>query len=361
MPIATPEVYAEMLARAKANSFAFPAINCTSSETINAAIKGFADAGSDGIIQFSTGGAEFGSGLGVKNMVAGAVALAEFAHSIAAHYDITIALHTDHPVINQKWLRLCAALAIRYGLPEDEALKAVAEVLLAGVIVDNRQHHQQTAHAGHFLPEQLRAGQQRGRGEDAALGMERLRHAGRLFGEATLTLFLSGGLALALIIFSLSRGSNVNIFSYLFGSIATVSANDLYLMAGCGIIICALIYLLFKRFFIVAYDEELSQANGLPIKLLNFTLMILAAVTISISMRIVGALLVGALMVIPVLAATQFGKSFKTTFVYSLGVSVLAVTTGLFASFYLNLPSGAAIVLTSLLLFALSLVLNKKS
>ena len=96
MPIATPEVYAEMLARAKANSFAFPAINCTSSSTINAAIKGFADAGSDGIIQFSTGGAEFGSGLGVKNMVAGAVALAEFAHSIAAHYDVTIALHTDH-------------------------------------------------------------------------------------------------------------------------------------------------------------------------------------------------------------------------------------------------------------------------
>ncbi|MCV7192603.1 class II fructose-bisphosphate aldolase [Mycolicibacterium brumae] len=96
MPIATPEVYAEMLNRAKENSFAFPAINCTSSETINAAIKGFADAGSDGIIQFSTGGAEFGSGLGVKNMVAGAVALAEFAHSIASHYPITIALHTDH-------------------------------------------------------------------------------------------------------------------------------------------------------------------------------------------------------------------------------------------------------------------------
>ncbi|NLG54809.1 MAG: class II fructose-bisphosphate aldolase, partial [Rhodococcus sp.] len=96
MPIATPEVYAEMLQRAKEHSFAFPAINCTSSETINAAIKGFADAGSDGIIQFSTGGAEFGSGLGVKDMVTGAVALAEFAHVIAAKYDITIALHTDH-------------------------------------------------------------------------------------------------------------------------------------------------------------------------------------------------------------------------------------------------------------------------
>ncbi|HLS77991.1 MAG TPA: class II fructose-bisphosphate aldolase [Nocardia sp.] len=96
VPIATPEVYAEMLARAKQNSFAFPAINCTSSETINAAIKGFADAGSDGIIQFSTGGAEFGSGLGVKDMVTGAVALAEFAHVVAAKYDVTIALHTDH-------------------------------------------------------------------------------------------------------------------------------------------------------------------------------------------------------------------------------------------------------------------------
>jgi fructose-bisphosphate aldolase, class II len=96
MPIATPEVYAEMLRRAKEGSYAFPAINCTSSETVNAAIKGFADAGSDGIIQFSTGGAEFASGLGVKEMVTGAVALAEFAHIIAAKYPITVALHTDH-------------------------------------------------------------------------------------------------------------------------------------------------------------------------------------------------------------------------------------------------------------------------
>ncbi|BBX75194.1 class II fructose-bisphosphate aldolase [Mycobacterium shinjukuense] len=96
MPIATPEVYAEMLGRAKENSYAFPAINCTSSETINAAIKGFADAGSDGIIQFSTGGAEFGSGLGVKDMVTGALALAEFTHVIAAKYPINVALHTDH-------------------------------------------------------------------------------------------------------------------------------------------------------------------------------------------------------------------------------------------------------------------------
>ncbi|WP_328304370.1 class II fructose-bisphosphate aldolase [Actinomycetospora sp. NBC_00405] len=96
MPIATPEVYNEMLDRAKANAFAFPAINCTSSETINAALRGFAEAESDGIIQFSTGGAEFGSGQSVKDMVTGSSALAEFAHVVADKYSINVALHTDH-------------------------------------------------------------------------------------------------------------------------------------------------------------------------------------------------------------------------------------------------------------------------
>jgi fructose-bisphosphate aldolase, class II len=96
MPIATPEAYRQMLENAKTGSYAFPAINCVGSEAINAALKGFADAGSDGIIQFSTGGAEFGSGLGVKDMVTGAVALAEFAHVVAEKYPMTVALHTDH-------------------------------------------------------------------------------------------------------------------------------------------------------------------------------------------------------------------------------------------------------------------------
>jgi fructose-bisphosphate aldolase class II len=96
MPIATPEVYAEMLDRAKANEFAFPAINVTSSETLNAALRGFAEAESDGIIQVSTGGAEFASGTKVKDMVTGSVALAEFAHVVAAKYPVNIALHTDH-------------------------------------------------------------------------------------------------------------------------------------------------------------------------------------------------------------------------------------------------------------------------
>ncbi len=96
MAIATPEIYAEMLDRAKAGAFAYPAINVSSSSTIIAALRGFAEAESDGIIQFSWGGAEYASGSTVKNMVDGAVALAEFAHVVAKNYNVNIAIHTDH-------------------------------------------------------------------------------------------------------------------------------------------------------------------------------------------------------------------------------------------------------------------------
>src|SRR6266540_7070392 len=96
MPIATPETYAEMLDRAKAGGFAYPAINVTSSETLIAALRGFTEASSDGIVQVSTGGAAFLSGQSVKDMVAGATALAEFAYVVAARYPVHVALHTDH-------------------------------------------------------------------------------------------------------------------------------------------------------------------------------------------------------------------------------------------------------------------------
>jgi fructose-bisphosphate aldolase class II len=96
MPIATVDVYAQMLDTAKQRGFAYPAVNVSSSQTLNAALRGFADAGSDGIVQVSTGGAEYLSGAAVKDMVTGAVALAEFAHVVAAKYPVNVALHTDH-------------------------------------------------------------------------------------------------------------------------------------------------------------------------------------------------------------------------------------------------------------------------
>ena len=96
MPVATPEVYAAMLDKAKEGSFAYPAINVSSSQTLNAALQGFAEAGSDGIVQVSTGGGEYASGPTIKNMVTGAAALAAYAHEVAKNYPINIALHTDH-------------------------------------------------------------------------------------------------------------------------------------------------------------------------------------------------------------------------------------------------------------------------
>jgi len=148
MPIATPDVYAEMLDRAKAGRFAYPAINVTSTETLNAALRGFAEAESDGIVQVSTGGAEFLSGTAVKNMVAGASALAEFAHVIAAKYDVNIALHTDHcpkdkldgymrPLVKLSQDRVARGLEPLFqshmwdgsAVPLDENLKIAAELL----------------------------------------------------------------------------------------------------------------------------------------------------------------------------------------------------------------------------------------
>ncbi len=112
MPIATPEVYAEMIDRAKAGSFAYPAVNITSSQTITAALQGFAEAESDGIIQVSVGGAEYGSGSTVKDRIAGSLALAAYAREVAKNYPVQIAIHTDHCVKKNldSWVRPLLAI-----------------------------------------------------------------------------------------------------------------------------------------------------------------------------------------------------------------------------------------------------------
>jgi zinc transport system permease protein len=193
----------------------------------------------------------------------------------------------------------------------------------------------------------------------AAFGMEKLREKRQLFGESVLALFLSGSLAIALILLGLSHGLNVNIFSYLFGSITTVSQSDLFIIGGFGAAVIITTFVLFKKFFLVSFDEELAKANGLPVSNLNIGLMVLAAIAVALSMRVVGVLLIGALMVIPVLAAIQMGKSFSKTVVLAVVISVVSVIAGLFSSFYLNLPSGAAIVACALIIFGLSLLKTK--
>lgn len=189
----------------------------------------------------------------------------------------------------------------------------------------------------------------------AAVGIEELRARRKLFGESLLALVLSGSLALAIILFGFTRGQSANLLTMLFGSITTVTLVDLGVIGLFGLLALAVALLGFKTFFLIAYDEELARANGVPVRLLNTVLVVLAALTVSLSLRIVGALLVGALMVIPVLTATQFKQSFYRTFLIAVAASVCSVVIGLFASFYVDLPSGGSIVLTALLLFVASL------
>lgn len=194
----------------------------------------------------------------------------------------------------------------------------------------------------------------------ASLGIEQLRASRRVFSESVLALFLSGSLAVAVVIISLAKGFNAGLFGYLFGSISTVSQTDVWVIVALGVMVFLNVVLLYKELFFISFDEELAQASGLPVRRLNFTIVLLAAVTVALSIRIVGVLLIGALMVIPVISAIQYGRGFRATLILSVIFSLLSVLIGLFTSYYFNLASGGAIVLVALIIFLLSLAVSKK-
>lgn len=195
----------------------------------------------------------------------------------------------------------------------------------------------------------------------AALIMEYLHSQKKLFSDAVLAIFLSGSLALALIFVGAGKVSSTQLFGYLFGSIATVTTADIQLIAVVGAIVMALLILFRRALFLVAFDEELSRAEGIRALVYNMLLMALAALTVSVAIRVVGALLIGALMVIPIMAAMQFQKNFRTTMMIAVGFSLFSTITGLVASYYANLASGAVIVMVSLFVFLLTLVFGKRS
>lgn len=190
----------------------------------------------------------------------------------------------------------------------------------------------------------------------SAVVMETLRATKRAYGDTTLSLFLSGSLALALVLLGLGRGLNVNLFSYLFGSIVTVTSTDLWIMFTLGLVIAGCAALFYKEFIYVSFDEEAARVSGLPVRRLNIFFIILAALTITLSIPMVGILLVSALMVIPVICALQLKKSFKLTLLWAEVISILATVIGIVTSFYLDLPSGGTVVLVLLSIFLLTLV-----
>lgn len=185
----------------------------------------------------------------------------------------------------------------------------------------------------------------------AAFSVETLRSTRRLVGETALSIFLSGGLGLSSVLLGLQRGGSVSLGSVLFGSISTVTPSDVWLACGLGAAVFLAVILAYQGLFAVAHDEEMAIAAGLPVRFLNLLLVTLAAVTVSVTMRIVGVLLVGALMVIPVAAALQLKLGFFKTLLASVAFSLIAVLVGLTLSFQLGLASGGMIVLSALAVF----------
>jgi len=189
----------------------------------------------------------------------------------------------------------------------------------------------------------------------SALVIEKLRTDQRITAEVALAMFLSSGLAVAVVLIGIAQRINVDLFGFLFGSITTVSNGDLWLIGGLAVVICAVLALLYKQLAYTSFDEEQARVSGLRTQLLNQLLMLMAAAAVVLSLRIVGGLLIGALMVIPVAAASQVARSFRQTIGCAIGFGLLAVVSGLFISFYAGVAAGGTIVLAALTLFFIAL------
>jgi len=190
--------------------------------------------------------------------------------------------------------------------------------------------------------------------------IEYLRSSFSLYSDAILSIILSGSLALAVIIVSLGGAFNNSLFSYLFGSILSVSNEDVITIVSFGSVSLALLLLFSKELYFITYDEEVAQTSGIKVKMLNFLLVTVVAIIIALSIRVVGSLLIGALMVIPTAAALQYRVGFRDTMLFSLFFALFSVIFGMTLSFYFSLPSGATIVLSVISIFVLSLLVNKK-
>ena len=187
-----------------------------------------------------------------------------------------------------------------------------------------------------------------------AVGIERLRARGALAGDASLAVFLSGGLALAVVLIGLGRGFNVDLFAVLFGSILTVTAADVWLIAVLGVVVGVTLGVLYPRLLAVTLNEDLAHTSGVPVAALNLVVTMLTALTTVIAMRMVGVLLVSAMIVIPTLAGFALARSFRGALGLAMAVAVVAMGGGLILAYYLRLAAGASVVLTALALFALT-------
>ena len=178
------------------------------------------------------------------------------------------------------------------------------------------------------------------------LGLQKLRQSTKISGDAAVAVVLVSGLSIGVILVSSSGGFSVDLFSFLFGSILLISNEDTLMILAISAGIIATLAVLQKQFLHLTFNEEQAKIAGLPVTLLNYAFVILASITVVTSMRLVGILLISALIVIPNISAMMFGKGFKKTVGISMSISVISVVSGILLSYYYNVaPSGTIVMI----------------
>jgi zinc transport system permease protein len=192
-----------------------------------------------------------------------------------------------------------------------------------------------------------------------SLFIEKLRGVYKHYQELAIPIILSGGIGLGVIFISLANGFNTDLFSYLFGSVSAVSRTDLGVIFIISILVIVVIFLLYKELFLLSFDEEHAKASGIAAKSIHFIFIVMVALVIAASMRIVGILLVSSLMTLPVAASIRIAKGFKQTIFLSVLLGEAAVLGGLFIAYYLNLAPGGTIVMLSVLILIMVIFYKK--
>ncbi|WP_335869349.1 metal ABC transporter permease [Bacillus sp. 2205SS5-2] len=189
--------------------------------------------------------------------------------------------------------------------------------------------------------------------------IERLRSLYKHYEELAIPIILSGGIGLSVIFISMADGFNTDLFNYLFGSVSAVSSSDVWLITLISIGVIFTILFLYKELFLLSFDEEYAKASGIKAKVIHFVFIIMVALVIAASMRIVGILLVSSLMTLPVAASIRIARGFKQTIFLSILFGESAVIVGLISAYYLDLAPGGTIVASSIFILIATIVGKK--
>lgn len=192
-----------------------------------------------------------------------------------------------------------------------------------------------------------------------AVGIELVRRRHTEFADMGLAIFFYSGISMAIIFSTITRMPSAGLLSFLFGSIITVSVTDISIIAGCGVLVLAVVYFLFDKLMLIALDEDIANVAGINTSMINMVFSMLTAAVVVVGMTVVGVLLVSALMIVPVATAHLLRLGFKATMGWAVIFSVLAVTIGLTSSFYLDIAPGGTIVMTAILLYV-TIVLGRE-